>query len=46
MWQQAGASIVNIPSNEVYNALQSSYMVFADEVSDCKKLIDAALSVK
>ena len=23
MWQQAGASIVNIPSNEVYNALQT-----------------------
>ena len=24
MWQQAGASIVSIPSNEVYNALQTS----------------------
>src|SRR6187200_1039453 len=24
MWQQAGASIVNIPSNEVYNALQTA----------------------
>ena len=23
MWQQAGASVVNIPSNEVYNALQT-----------------------
>lgn len=24
MWQEAGASIVNIPSNEVYNALQTA----------------------
>src|SRR6266849_9474537 len=23
MWQQAGASIVSVPSNEVYNALQT-----------------------
>ena len=30
MWQQAGASIVNIPSNEVYNALQTGVIEGTD----------------
>jgi TRAP-type transport system periplasmic protein len=30
MWQQAGASIVNIPSNEVYNALQTAVIEATD----------------
>jgi TRAP-type C4-dicarboxylate transport system substrate-binding protein len=30
MWQQAGASVVNIPSNEVYNALQTGVVDSTD----------------
>ena len=30
MWQEAGASIVNIPSNEVYNALQTGVIEATD----------------
>jgi TRAP-type C4-dicarboxylate transport system substrate-binding protein len=30
MWQAAGASIVNIPSNEVYNALQTGVIEATD----------------
>ena len=30
MWQQAGASIVSIPSNEVYNALQTAVIEATD----------------
>jgi TRAP-type C4-dicarboxylate transport system substrate-binding protein len=30
MWQEAGASIVNIPSNEVYNALQTAVVDATD----------------
>jgi TRAP-type C4-dicarboxylate transport system substrate-binding protein len=30
MWQEAGASIVNIPSNEVYNALQTGVIEGTD----------------
>jgi TRAP-type C4-dicarboxylate transport system substrate-binding protein len=30
MWQQAGASVVNVPSNEVYNALQTSVVDATD----------------
>jgi TRAP-type transport system periplasmic protein len=30
MWQEAGASIVNIPSNEVYNALQTAVIEATD----------------
>ena len=30
MWQEAGASIVNIPSNEVYNALQTGVVEGTD----------------
>ncbi len=30
MWQQAGASVVNIPSNEVYNALQTGVIEATD----------------
>jgi TRAP-type C4-dicarboxylate transport system substrate-binding protein len=33
MWQQAGASIVNIPSNEVYNALQTGVAEATDTSS-------------
>jgi len=33
MWQQAGASIVNIPSNEVYNALQTGVVEGTDTSS-------------
>jgi TRAP-type transport system periplasmic protein len=33
MWQQAGASIVNIPSNEVYNALQTGVIEGTDTSS-------------
>ena len=30
MWQQAGASVINIPSNEVYNALQTGVIEATD----------------
>ena len=30
MWQQAGASVINIPSNEVYNALQTGVIEGTD----------------
>jgi TRAP-type C4-dicarboxylate transport system substrate-binding protein len=33
MWQQAGASVVNIPSNEVYNALQTGVAEATDTSS-------------
>src|SRR5215468_2871458 len=33
MWQQAGASIVSIPSNEVYNALQTGVAEATDTTS-------------
>ncbi|OGA19090.1 MAG: ABC transporter substrate-binding protein [Betaproteobacteria bacterium RIFCSPLOWO2_12_FULL_63_13] len=33
MWQAAGASIVSIPSNEVYNALQTGVIVSTDTSS-------------
>jgi TRAP-type C4-dicarboxylate transport system substrate-binding protein len=33
MWQQAGASIINIPSNEVYNALQTGVIDGTDTSS-------------
>src|SRR5205085_3667043 len=33
MWQAAGASIVNIPSNEVYNALQTGVAEATDTSS-------------
>ncbi len=33
MWQQAGASIVSIPSNEVYNALQTGVIEATDTSS-------------
>jgi TRAP-type C4-dicarboxylate transport system substrate-binding protein len=34
MWQQAGASIVSIPSNEVYNALQTGVADATDTSTD------------
>src|SRR5205814_2730573 len=35
MWQSAGASIVSIPSNEVYNALQTGVADATDTSSGC-----------
>src|SRR6185312_8934824 len=34
MWQQAGASIVSVPSNEVYNALQTGVADATDTSTD------------